>query len=301
MGSISDSEFRALISLLDDPDEEVLHHVSNRLKELGIKGVEKLESEWESAGDHLTQARIEDLIKDIQFDRLKNELINWKDKDAEDLLLGAILVAKFMYPELDESVIYATIERLTQTIWLELNNGLTPLEEVYVFNNVFYKLTGFIGEQDGFNKPELAYINKVLEVKKGNSQALGIIYLVLCNRLNLPVYGIDLPYYFILAYISKEVPFDDVTDIKKTDVSFYINPVNEGTIFQSKQIGEYLKKMNIRPKYKHYLPCDNVTIITSLIHYLFMCYEQKGEKNNALKMKELYDLFIQEVDVSSED
>ena len=63
MENISESEFKALISLLEDPDEVVLHHVSSRLKELGIKGVEKLENEWESAGDNLTQSRLEDLIK----------------------------------------------------------------------------------------------------------------------------------------------------------------------------------------------------------------------------------------------
>ena len=174
------------------------------------------------------------------------------------------------------------------------------MEEVYVFNNVFYKLSGFIGEQDGFTNPELSYINKALEMKKGNSQSLGIIYLVLCTKLNIPVYLIDLPYYFILAYVGRELPFDSLDDIKKADVTFYINPVNEGTIFQSKQIGEYLKKMNIRPKYKHYLPCTNVSIITSLIYYLFMCYEQKGDQSNALRMKELYHLFITEEEEEGE-
>lgn len=294
MEQITENEFKALISLLDDPDEEVVHHVSNRLKDLGIKGVQKLEHAWEFANDELTQSRLEDLIKDIQFERLKTELNNWKNKDSADLLLGAILVAKYKYPDLDESLIYSTIDRLTQAIWLELNNGLTPLEEIHVFNNVFYKLSGFIGEQDNFLKDDLAYINKVLELKKGNSQALGILYLVLCRELNLPVYGIDLPYYFILAYVKTRSIEPDLHDIQKSDISFYINPVNEGTIFQSKQIGEYLKQMNVRPKHKHYLPCDNVSILTALIYQLFMCYEQKGDTENAANMKELYDLFVEE-------
>ena len=55
MGKITDSEFKALISLLDDPDEEVLFHVSKRIRELGIRGVEKLETAWELAADELTQ------------------------------------------------------------------------------------------------------------------------------------------------------------------------------------------------------------------------------------------------------
>ncbi len=294
MDKITENEFRALISLLDDPDEEVIYHVSNRLKDLGIHGVEKLENAWEYTGDELRQSRLEDLINDIQFDRLKSELIKWRDKDSEDLLLGAILVAKFKYPDLDESLIYSTVDRLTQAIWLELNNGLTPLEEIHVFNNVFYKLTGYIGEQDGFSKPDLGYINKVLELKKGNSQALGILYLVLCKELNLPVFGIGLPYYFILAYVKNGFTNEDIPEIKKRDISFYINPVNEGTVFQSKQIGEYLKQMDVRPKPSHYLPYNNIEILRSLIYHIFMCYEQKGDVNHAAKMKELYDLLVEE-------
>ncbi|MCP4124570.1 MAG: hypothetical protein GY751_22730 [Bacteroidetes bacterium] len=288
MSGISENEFDALISLLDDPDDEVLFHVSRRLKEMGIHGVEKLELAWEHAADELTQSRIEDLIRDIQFTRLRSELLKWKSKDHDDLLLGAILLAKFRYPDLDESVIYSTIERMAQSIWLELNNGLTPLEEVHVFNNVFYKLTGFIGEQENFSNPELGFINKVLEMKKGNSHALGVLYLILSQKLNLPVYGIDLPYYFILAYIKDE--HGPVSEISKSDISFYINPVNEGTVFQAKQIGEYLKKMDIRIKRKHYLPCDNVGVLRALAHYLYLCYEQRKEVQNTAHMKELFEL-----------
>lgn len=290
MEQITESEFKALISLLDDPDEEVIFHVSNRLKDLGIKGVDKLEDAWEYAQDDLTQRRIEDLIKDIQFGRLKQELQLWKEKDSEDLLLGAILVAKYRYPELDESQIYKVIDKLHQAIWIEMNNGLTPLEEINVFNEVFYKLSGFIGEQEGYNNPELGYINKVLALKKGNSHLLGIIYLTLCKELNIPVYGIKLPYYFVLAYIKTD--FADINLFMKSDISFYINPLSEGSVFQAKQIEDYLAQMKISAKEKHFLPATNVEIIAALVYHLLMCYEQNGEKQEAEHLKELYDILV---------
>ena len=210
MKEISDNEFKALISLLDDPDEEVIMHVSNKLQELGVKGVSKLEIAWESASDLLQQTRIEQVISDIQFGTLKEELAQWKQKDANDLLLGAILIAKFQYPDLDESEIYVSIDKLVQAIWLELNNGLTSLEETHVINNVLFKLTGFKGEQDGLIEADLSYINKVLELKKGNSNSLGILYLVLCKELNIPIYAIDLPHYFVLAYIGNFYDRDSI-------------------------------------------------------------------------------------------
>jgi regulator of sirC expression with transglutaminase-like and TPR domain len=284
---ISDSEFKALISLLDDPDEEVIMHVSSKLMELGIKGVEQLEKAWETSSDELQQTRIENLIQDIQFQRLKAELKQWKNQDSNDLLLGAILVAKFRYPELDQSIIYTTIDKLVQAIWLELHNDLTPLEEIHVINNVLFKLSGFIGEQEAFKEPNLGYINRLLELKKGNSNSLGILYLILCKELNIPVYGIDLPYYFILAYVNGHYSDADAASKTKSDIKFYINPVNEGIVFQHKQIDDYLNQMNVTPQNQHYLPCNNVAIITALLRNLALCYEQKGDAQAGGKLREL--------------
>jgi regulator of sirC expression with transglutaminase-like and TPR domain len=293
---ISDSEFKALISLLDDPDEEVIMHVSAKLMELGIKGVEQLEKAWETASDVLQQSRIENLIQDIQFQKLKSELTQWKNQDSHDLLLGAILVAKFRYPELDESVIYSAIDKLVQAIWLELHNGLTPLEEVHVINNVLYKLSGFIGEQEAFKDPNLAYINRVLEIRKGNSNSLGILYLILCNELNIPVYGIDLPYYFILAYVSGQYDRETAHLVSREHISFYINPVNEGIVFQHKQIDDYLQQMNVAPKNKHFVPCSNISVISALLRNLALCHEQKGDLDAAVKLRELI-VLLKEVSV----
>lgn len=287
---ISDSEFKALISLLDDPDEEVLFHVSRRLKDLGIHGVEKLEIAWEHAGDELTQDRIEDLIQEIQLSRLLEEIQRWRDNDSDDLLLGAILLAKFRYPELDESILISAIDALKDSIWLELNNDLTPLEEIHVFNNVFYKLTGFIGDNEDLTNPDLGFINKVLELKKGNSHALGVLYLSLCQRLHIPVYGVPLPFFFVLAYVDD----DHINQLTTKDIAFYINPVHEGTIFQKKQISEYLKKVDVSQNKRYFLPVDNVTVIASLAEYLCQCFEKRGEDSQAIAMRSIFDLLVGE-------
>ena len=86
MEQITENEFKALISLLDDPDEEVIHHVSNRLKDLGIRGVNKLEDAWEFAGDEVTQSRIEDLIKDIKVTNNSKQVNEILNKESLDLI-----------------------------------------------------------------------------------------------------------------------------------------------------------------------------------------------------------------------
>ncbi len=59
---LSENEFKALIHLLDDDDDEVTHHVWSTLIALGPSGVERLEAEWLTASDPELQRRLEDAI-----------------------------------------------------------------------------------------------------------------------------------------------------------------------------------------------------------------------------------------------
>ena len=117
---------------------------------------------------------------------------------------GVILVAKFQYPELDESKIINQIDKIIQSVWIELNNGLTPLEEVRVINHVFFNLLAFHGDLEHPFEPNNGYINLVLDSKKGNSLLLGIFFSLLAKKLNIPIYGLNIPSHFILPYF----PFD---------------------------------------------------------------------------------------------
>ncbi len=287
--SISDKEFRALVSLLDDEDDEVYEHVKSKLISLGITSVPKLEAAWETSSDDLLQNRLEELIQSIQNDRLLEELKNWKKNDADDLLLGAILIAKFKYPHLDESVILSYMKKLNQSIWLELHSGLTSLEEVKVFNHVFYKLYGF--HEDAKKKEidlESGFINNVIDNKKGNSLTLGILYLAIAKQLNLPIYGVNLPFHFALAYCKRAILPEEIEagaiDLQK-EILFYINPGNDGAIFSRSDIDIYLEKIQSPRKKEYYNPCNNEIIIQALMNNQIYCFKKLGEIEQANKLK----------------
>ena len=93
-------ELEALISLLDDPDNQVFDSVSNRLIELGEEVVSPLEKRWEITLKPDLQERIENVIRKIQFNTLKRGMDSWKSGGGTNLLYGAFLVARFQYPEL---------------------------------------------------------------------------------------------------------------------------------------------------------------------------------------------------------
>ncbi len=293
MSNLTDTEFKALITLLDDNDTEVYSHVSNKLFSLGVEGIPLLESAWETSENQLIQTRLEDLINKIQFSNVKDRLIKWRDKNGEDLLEGALLVSKFQYPDLDEFKITQKIEAISKNVWIELNPALSPLEEAHVVNHVFFQLHNFFGLQTQQLDPDLGYINNLIESKKGNSLSLGILYIVLAQKNDLPIYGVNLPYHFIMAYTRKHLTQEELDkNNQEKSVMFYINPLNKGIAFSRSEITHYLEQMKVKTHPKFFSPCNNLEIIKTLIYNQLSCYDQNGNTDKAHQLKELFDLFV---------
>ncbi|HND46661.1 MAG TPA: transglutaminase family protein, partial [Chitinophagales bacterium] len=182
MTAINLSEFKALVSLLDDDDNEVFTHVSNKLVSFGKEGLSLLESAWEAEENIVIQEKLESLIKKIQYDNIKDRLKQWLESDEQDLLEAALIVNTIEYPEIDELAIIDKINSIAKSVWIELNAALSPLEELQVMNQVFYQLHGFFSNNDKntFKQiPDLGNLNKILETKNGNSISLGILFLII--------------------------------------------------------------------------------------------------------------------------
>jgi hypothetical protein len=168
MADLNKNEVSALINLLDDPDEKIFSTIKGRILDLGEKAIPVLEDAWESSVNILLQTRIENIIHRIQFSKALDSITEWKNKKTPDLLEGALLVARYQYPELDESKVNEAIRQLHQDVWLEMNDQLTALEKVRVVNHIFFDVHRFVGNTENYTAPENSYLNKVLESKKGN-------------------------------------------------------------------------------------------------------------------------------------
>ena len=274
---MSDTELRALISLLDDPDDIVFDEIKSKLISYGDNVIPYLEDAWENSFDHLLQNRIEDIIHELQFTAIKNELKEWNTASNKNLLEGAAIIAKYQYPDVDTEKLSTYITQIKQDVWLELNENLTALEKIRVLNRIIFDIHGFYGNTKNINSPQNSYINNVIDTKKGNPITLGIVYLAVCQQLNIPLYGVDVPGHFILAYA------EDVNN-----VLFYINVFNRGTVFGKEDIDKFLDQLNKERNEKYYQPCDNIDIIKRLIQHLIFTYDNLGYIDKKEELEELY-------------
>ncbi len=277
-------EIDSLISLLDDPDNNVFLAIRIKLNQLGVEAIPHLEKAWESSLDELFQTRIENIIQDIHFSEIKSRLIKW-EKGSHDLIEGALLIANFQYPELNLLEINKTLDKIKQEIWMEINNNLTALEKIKIVNHILYDVNGFNRSNTFQNSPQSNFINQLLETKKGSPIALAILYSGICQQLNIPVMGVALPKNFILCF--KDIQASVIHDDNDRGVLFYINPFNKGVVFGKKEIELFIKQQKLENKNIYFQPCTNKETLTHLLNYLVEFYENAGETTKANNYRSL--------------
>jgi regulator of sirC expression with transglutaminase-like and TPR domain len=279
---INPTEVKSLIRLLDDPDRGIYELVHEKLISLGPDVIEHLESAWEQAFDPIQQERIPDLIHEIQFGIVKNDLKLWHQSGAFDLLQGILIVNRYQYPDLDEQKVINQIEAIKRDIWLQMMNEASPAEQIKLINHVFYNIYGFSGNINNHRDPQNSYLSQVLETKKGNQISLAIIYSIIAQKLDIPVYGVNLPQHFILAYLDESMQNEF-----EGGILFYINAFNKGLIFGRRDVDMFLKQLNLKFDKQFYEPCSNTDIIKRVIRNLVSAYEHLGSSEKVDELNEL--------------
>lgn len=275
-------EISALFQLIDDPDEDVYSTVSDKIISFGKAIIPNLENLWENTTNEEIQERIELLIHRLHFRDLTNDLIAWRDGGA-DLLQGALLVARYHYPDMQTSTVFQEIEKLRRNTWLELNNYLTPLEQVNVTTGIIYNYYKQKGVEFAYDNPDDYLINKTLESKKGNAISNGIIYLVICELLDIPVKAINIPRQFILAYFDPQHDLLNPVGHASEKINFYVDPLN-GQMYSHKDVEGYFKRISVPPVASYFRQLNNKRIIQFLLEELSKCFDND---RNRYKMEEL--------------
>src|SRR5215204_3062497 len=196
------NEISALLNLIDDPDEEVFGAVSAKIICYGRIIIPNLEHLWENTPNEEIQDRIEIIIHRLHFKDLTDDFREWNASGHHDLLVGSLLGAKFQYPDLFTSPVLQEVEKLRRNIWLELNNYLTPLEQLRIVTGILYGYYGLKGKELNYDNVNDFLLHKTLESKKGNQISNGILYLILCELLDIPVKAINIPKQFVLAFFK---------------------------------------------------------------------------------------------------
>lgn len=287
-------KIKALISLLDDPSDEVFTSVEYALLQEPVEIVPELEKAWELSLNDLFQKRVENIIHSIQLNDIHAELKRWLQSPSNDLLEGSYLVCKYQYPDVSLIRLKEQLSELRKDIWLEMNEHLTSLEKIRIVNHVLFDIHKFSRNTSKYLAPENNYISEVLKTHKGNPLSVSVIYSILCRELGMPVFGVNLPKNFILAFIDESALNESEKLKDESSVLFYINPINKGAVLGRKEIEYFIRQQKLQPKDDYFFPCDNITIIKRMLNNLSFGYDSKGEEGKKDEIQKILTLFNEE-------
>lgn len=282
-------EINALLTLIDDPDEEVYTTISEKIVGYGKGIIPNLEHLWETTLSEDIQERIEMIIHRLHYTDLTDDLVEWRDSAYHDLLIGALLVSKFQYPDLHTTPVLQDIEKIRRNVWLELNSFLTPLEQANVLSSIIYNYYNLKGVEISYTNPDDFFLHKVLETKKGNALSNGIIYQVMCELLDINARIINIPKQFIIAFYHSD--YDPVSYIgsPQDKIHFYVDGTS-GQAYSHADIENYFKRIAVPPTPSYFKPQSHKRIIQSLLEELSKCFDRPSNQYKQQELLKLADL-----------
>ena len=156
-------------------------------------------------------------------------------------------------------------------------------------------VTGILYSYYNLKGTEIAYsdindflVHKVLESKKGNQLSVGVLYLILCDLLDIPVKAVGVPKQFVLAYFKTGYS-DETSNDYKSRIEFFIDP-SSGMVFTHKDVDSYFKRISVPPVPSYFKPLSNKKVIQHLLEEAAKCFDNEKEMYKKQELMKLADL-----------
>lgn len=267
------------MSLMDDPDLTVREAVKNRILTRGEIAIEQLET---LAGkENFGERRVfyMEYIEDLKEEIINERIVIYLKSPDPMLVDGLFLISKTVESTLDEYNFYSTVEMLADEISIELSEEKTAIENVKIFNYLFFNRIGFKHCDTLIQKEENALIHTVINSRSGNSVTISLIYFLLSRSVGLPIYPLCFPGGFVPVYMDNN------------KILFYLNIFKRGSIFLEDSLKQFFDDIGLlytTESLKIEQDKALVSIYAELLNYL---YKSQGKNRLSEKMERILSVF----------
>ena len=151
-----------------------------------------------------------------------------------DLAVGALLIAKDAYPELDTNVYLEQLDQMAREVRERIGETEDSSEQITRLNHYLFEEEAFKGNQDDYYNPRNSYLNDVLDRKLGIPITLSVVYIEVGKRMGLPIVGVGFPGHFIVKH-------------KGEYLETFIDPFEGGQILSDEALLERLRTVFQQP------------------------------------------------------
>lgn len=272
MAQLTESEIKALITLLADEDERtssVARRVLLESRELTLPHLQKATH----SPDALVRGRVRTLLDTIRIDSLEERfrLLSDETDPLRELETGTMLLAEYAYPDLDGEHYRRLLSEMAGELSVQLMQTLEPSRTVALLAHYLGKQRHLHGDDRYFQDPDATYLNRVLDRGFGIPISLSAVYLLVGQRLGLPLLGVGLPGHFVVKWEDESR-------------AIYVDPYHEGRVLSLEDCRRLVEESG-HPFRESYLRAVTPRqMLARMLTNLIWAYEQAGEPVAARQM-----------------
>ncbi|MDO6708867.1 SirB1 family protein [Photobacterium sp. 1_MG-2023] len=203
--------------------------------------------------------------------------VSSRNYEAITLVDGAIDIMMDLEPGFPSQWVRLQLDKLVQDAEAALMTETNPHLRLEGLIRLFYHEWGFCGDRNQYYAAENAYLDKVLERRKGIPVSLGAVLMYVAQHLELPVSGVAFPTQYILRVDWPDAPVQ------------FINPF-DGEFVSQQTLGSWLKghKGPLAPWRDSYLtPTSHTDVLARWLTVLKSALLREEQYADALRCSDL--------------
>ncbi|HOE38638.1 MAG TPA: transglutaminase family protein [Bacteroidales bacterium] len=241
------NKITSLLKLLEDPDEKVFSIVKDKIVSYGELFKIYLENYHALSSNDLALQRSEDILDEIFWKSFETKFIEYLTNTKANFSEGVFLLEKFFNRDIDIKELNDKYEKIKTSVWLEISEYLTNIEKISVLNTVIFKELGFNKLKTKEIKPDALSITYCISNKKFLAPNITVLYCMLANNLQIPIFPINLPGLFVLCYCNEDIQ-PDIFNKDSNNIIFFLYPNEGGAVIPKDIASNYLEKLKSKIK-----------------------------------------------------
>lgn len=259
MQTLPADDLSPFLSLLADRSDPQLHaQLVDHLQKLDNASLHALRDRARHEADDYVLMELDRHLHARIWEELVDEVPAILKQDQRRLLDLWLLLNRFGRLELDVADLERQLDELTEAC-------AKAGDDVAALSRVLGQERGFLGNQRDYYSPDNSYLDQVLETQLGIPISLSALYLVIAERLSVPLRGVGLPGHFIIGHFPEE-----------GTVSFY-DPFRGGAKLSRSDCRGLVASRGV-PFGDHLLqPVSDAAIFKRMCLNLLQIYRQRGQ------------------------
>lgn len=186
-----------------------------------------------------------------------------------ELETGAILLARTVLPATAAGECAAELDRLAARCRELIAEPATARERCRVLNRVLFHEEGFRGNTENYTDPLNSFLPEVLERRKGIPISLGIVYLLVAQRIGLELEPVGMPGHFLVGCFSEGQPF-------------FVDAFEQGAFRGTAELLLLLRSQGLEPSIADLAPTPVREVLARCCRNLVNHYAAAGDERRSL-------------------